>query len=92
MIKREETTSELLHKYPTMRQPIRCENGCGSVIELLESFRSYKRDGDGVNLLVCECCASEEGHIDEDIEEPEESPVCRRKPKRQVEPEIGGDV
>jgi DNA-directed RNA polymerase subunit N (RpoN/RPB10) len=70
-----------------MRHPIRCENGCGAVIELSDAFRSYKKkieDGEELPLLVCECCAAEEGHLDEDLEEPEESPVCRRKPKKQL--------
>ncbi len=76
---------DLSYTYPHYRHPIRCENGCGAVVELIEAFSSYKRTSDvyGKNrpLLICECCAAEEGHMEEDREEPEESPVCRRKPK-----------
>ena len=76
-----ETMFDLLKKYPTMSHPIRCENGCGAVVELVDAFESYKRDEDGNTLLICECCAAEEGHRNEDIEDPEDAPVCKRKPK-----------
>lgn len=78
-----ECTRDLLKLYPSMVHPIRCENGCGSVIELGQALRSYERDLNGDHKLICECCASEIGHVDEDIEEPEETPVCRKKPKKE---------
>jgi hypothetical protein len=64
-----------------MELPIYCENGCGAVIELLEGYISYKRGDDGGSLIICVCCAAEEGHANEEYETPEEAPVCRRKPK-----------
>jgi rubrerythrin len=70
--------------YPSMRSPIRCENGCGAVIEMFESFRSYQRDQRGDYQLICECCASEIGHVDESDEAPDESPVCHRRPKESL--------
>ena len=73
--------NELLRLYPTMSQPIRCENGCGAVIELLQAFRSYEKDDKGDPKLICECCAAEIGHADEE-EAPDESPVCHRQPKQ----------
>ena len=75
---------ELLKIYPTMRQPVDCENGCGAVIELMESFRSYRKDSNGEPLLICSCCAAEEGHREEDDEEPEESPRCERPRKTKI--------
>lgn len=80
----EESTSDLLKMYPTMSTPIRCENGCGAVIEMGDSLRSYLRDARGDPKLICECCASEIGHMDEDVEEHEAAPVCRRPAKRQL--------
>ena len=75
----------LQRMYPMMFCPIRCENGCGAVIELASAYSSYKRnDHDGKHLFVCECCAAEEGHMDECEEKPEEAPVCRRKSKKQL--------
>lgn len=76
---KQETLADLLQIEPSMAHPIRCENGCGTIIELTQSFRSYKRDEKGEPLLICECCAADEGHVDEDLEEPDESPVCTRK-------------
>ena len=73
---------KLLHMYPTMVMPIRCENGCGVIIELMDSFESYKHSDDGQRLLICECCAAEEGHANEDLEDDHVGPVCRRKEKR----------
>jgi hypothetical protein len=75
---------ELLKIYPSMRHPMYCENGCGAVIELAEALRSYKRDDQGNPMLICQCCAAEEGHLDEDIEEPEETPVCNRPEKKRL--------
>lgn len=77
----EESMRDLLQKYPTMSNPIRCENGCGAVIEIAGAFVSYKRDERGDPLLFCECCAAEYGHRHEDMEEHDEAPVCKRKPK-----------
>lgn len=74
--------SDLLKLYPSMIHPIRCENGCGAVVELGDAFISYKRGTDGERLLMCQCCAAEEGHVDEADEEPEEAPVCHRPAKR----------
>lgn len=76
-----ESMYDLLRKYPTMKNPIRCENGCGVVIEMGDARRSYIRDERGDPKLICECCASEIGHLDEDIEEHEDAPVCHRKIK-----------
>mgnify|MGYP003395473375 CR=1 FL=1 len=74
-----------LHRmYPSMRSPIHCENGCGAVIECLEAFRSYEKDEQGDPKLICQCCAAEIGHLDEDDESPDESPVCHRPEKRQA--------
>jgi rubrerythrin len=71
--------------YPGLANPIYCENGCGAVIELMQAFQSYKRTsdeyGDNRPLLICECCASEEGYLYEDEDAPDETPVCHRKPK-----------
>ena len=78
-------SENLKRLYPHMFCPMRCDNGCGAVIEIADAFRSYKKNERGECLLICECCASEEGHRDEDIEEPESSPVCRRKPKKHLE-------
>ncbi len=75
---------DLQRLYPHMANPMRCENGCGAVIEIAEAFRSYKKDARGERMLICECCASEDGHADEDLEEPEQTPVCRRKPKTRL--------
>jgi len=79
---------DLLKLYPTMILPIECENGCGAVIELTDAYASYKRTSDEYGekrpLQICECCAAEEGHLNEDDEEPEETPVCRRKPKKKI--------
>lgn len=72
---------ELKRLYPEMPHPTRCENGCGSVVELADMFRSYMRDSNGSPKLICKCCAAEIGHLDEDDEEPEESPTCERRPK-----------
>lgn len=80
-------TNELLRLYPTMYHPIRCENGCGAVIDLAEAFDSYKRHvkyNEVMPLQICECCAAEEGHLNEDIEEPDTAPVCRRKSKTRI--------
>lgn len=79
-----ESSFDLLKKYPAMRTPIRCDNGCGAVIELLDAFMSYDRDEHGERKLICECCAAEKGHVHEDLEEPEETPVCHRKPKKRL--------
>jgi len=49
-----------------------------------KGFFAYKRDVLGGNLLICECCAAEEGHIWEADETPETSPVCHRKPKEKL--------
>ena len=78
-----ESMFDLLKKYPTMIAPIRCENGCGVVIELGDALMSYERNEDGSPKAICECCAAEIGHLNEDEEEPEDTPVCRRKPKEQ---------
>lgn len=75
---------DLLKIYPSMVHPVDCENGCGAVVELGDTYNSYKRGEDGNRLLICRCCAAEEGHADEDLEEPEETPVCHRKPKRVI--------
>lgn len=75
---------ELLKTYPTMRYPMYCENGCGAVIELSDALRSHKRGANGQPLLICQCCAAEEGHIDEDDELPEEAPVCNRPAKKRL--------
>lgn len=75
---------ELLKIHPSMRHPMYCENGCGAVIELAEALRSYKRDDRGEHVLICQCCASEEGHVDEDDEQPEGSPVCNRPMKKHL--------
>lgn len=72
---------DLHYLHPEMMCPIRCENGCGTVIDVLDAFRSYERKEDGDRKLICQCCASEIGHVDEDLEEPEDAPVCKRKPK-----------
>jgi len=77
-----ETMWDLLKKYPTMQHPIRCENGCGAVLEIADAFESYKRNEHGVRLLICECCAAEDGHLYEHRERPEEAPVCKRPAKR----------
>lgn len=74
---------DLRRKYPHMSNPIRCENGCGVVIDIGDAMRSYKRNEQGYHLLICECCAAEEGHADEADEEHDEGPVCKRKPKVQ---------
>ncbi len=79
-----EGTFDLLKKFPTMHMPMRCENGCGAVIELGDTYRSYKRDKNDERKLICACCASEEGHADECRERPNHAPVCRRKPKRRL--------
>jgi hypothetical protein len=76
---------ELMYAHPEFFAPIYCENGCGAVIELMEGLNSYKRTsdeyGDNRPLIICECCAAEEGHLDEAEEEPETAPVCHRRPK-----------
>ena len=64
--------------------PIRCDNGCGAIIELADAFLSYERDERGDRKLICECCAAESGHAYEDLEEPEDSPVCHRKTKKRL--------
>ena len=65
-----------------MSFPMHCENGCGAIVEAIDCFRSYKRNENGDPLLICQCCAAEEGHKDEYDEAPDESPVCKRKPKK----------
>ena len=79
-----ETSQELRAKYPEFGMPIRCENGCGVVIELISGYNSYKRGPDGQNLIICPCCAAEEGHRDEDLEDHDEGPVCKRPIKRSI--------
>lgn len=79
-----ESRWDLLKNYPSMVHPIRCENGCGAVIELTDTYESYERGEDGETKAICECCAAESGHIYEEHEEPEDSPVCRRKPKTRL--------
>lgn len=54
------TERELLKLYPTMINPMDCENGCGAVVELADAFCSYKKDEHRRNLLICQCCAAEE--------------------------------
>lgn len=74
---------DLHHKYPHLNFPMRCEKGCGTVLEIVDAFRSYERDHNGKPMLICQCCAAEYGHIDEDLEEgPEDAPVCKRQPKK----------
>lgn len=75
---------DLREKYPQMNFPMRCQNGCGAVIEIVDGYRSYKRDREGKHLLFCQCCAAEEGHIDEDDESHDDGPVCHRKPKTEL--------
>lgn len=69
--------------YPEIPFPMRCENGCGTVIAVIDAFRSYERNADGEPKLICECCASEIGHMDEANEEHDEAPKCKRRPKVQ---------
>ena len=77
------TSDENLERmYPDVPFPIRCENGCGTVIAMRDGFRSYYRDDDGSPKLICQCCAAEVGHLDEDDEAPDEAPVCKRPVKR----------
>ncbi len=73
----------LREMYPELGTPIRCENGCGFVIDVIDAFFSYKKNDKGDSLLICECCASEEGHIFEENEGHDEGPVCKRKPKKE---------
>jgi hypothetical protein len=75
------TKEQLYRAHPEMRHPMYCENGCGAVIELTQGYRSYKRGPNGESLLICECCAAEIGHRDEDLEDHDEGPVCQRRPK-----------
>ena len=79
-----ETSQELRAKYPEFGMPICCENGCGAVIELIDGYTSDKRGENGENLIICQCCAAEEGHRDEGDEDHDEGPVCRHKPKKQL--------
>jgi hypothetical protein len=69
--------------YPELPVPTRCENGCGAVCAVGEMFRSYQKDSNGDPKLICQCCASEIGHLDEDDEEHEDAPICKRPSKRQ---------
>lgn len=71
------TRKQLQQAYPEYFSPIYCENGCGVIIDLLYALDSYKRGGNGQPLAICECCASEDGHLGEANERPEEAPVCR---------------
>ncbi len=73
--------NRLRRLYPGMTAPVRCENGCGAVFEMIDGYFSYKKNERGESLLICPCRAAEEGHIWEDEETPETSPVCHRKPK-----------
>lgn len=75
-------TRDLLKLYPTIPHPIRCENGCGAVIDLMDALHSYDKDKNGDPKLICRCCASEKGHLFEDEEEPEDSPTCKRRHKK----------
>lgn len=75
---------ELLKTHPTMAMPIECENGCGAIIELNDAFFSYKRSAHGGHLMICQCCAAEEGHLHEEDEEPEAAPVCHRPAKKRL--------
>jgi rubrerythrin len=74
--------------YPEMMMPYRCDNGTTAVVELGDAYTSYKRKtnarGEVENLFICECCAAEEGHLWEDDEPPDLSPVCRRKQKAKL--------
>ena len=79
-----ETIAQLREKYPKTNNPIRCENGCGTVIELIFSFNSYKRNERGDPLCICGCCTAEEGHRDEEYEDHDDGPVCHRKIKTQL--------
>lgn len=79
---RKRTVWELLKIYPTMMHPIDCENGCGAVIELSDAYESYAKRSDGLRMLICECCAEELGHLNEEYEEPENAPVCKRRVKQ----------
>lgn len=73
---------DLGRMYPELNHPIRCENGCGTVISIIGAYRSYQRREDGSVKLICQCCASEIGHLDEEGEGHDESPVCKRPIKR----------
>jgi len=84
-MQQQESMFDLLKIYPTMSWPIRCENGCGAVIDLGDAYRSYKRSKSQERKLICACCASEEGHADEIYERPNRSPVCHRKPKKRLQ-------
>ncbi len=70
---------ELNQLYPWMSNPWKCENGCGTVFDMLEGYSSYKKNAKGEPLLICACCAAEEGHRDEEYEEHDGGPVCKRK-------------
>ncbi len=76
------STEDLRKLYPEFNLPIRCENGCGVVIELIAGFRSYRRGDNGEHLIICECCASEDGHADEDYEDHDMGPTCKRPTKK----------
>lgn len=75
---------DLRRMYPHLYLPVRCENGCGAVFSLLDGYNSYRRGADGKYLVICECCAAEEGHVDEEHETPDTAPACRRPPKRRI--------
>jgi hypothetical protein len=67
-------------QFPEFEFPTRCQ--CGVVCEMVDMFFSYERDDNGESLLICTCCASEQGHIHEEYEvDPTDGPVCRRKTK-----------
>ena len=79
-----ESVFDLLKIYPTMSHPIRCENGCGAVVDLGDAYRSYKRAKGEKRKIICACCASEMGHADECREKPDRPPICHRKPKIRI--------
>lgn len=77
---------DLGRMYPEINYPMRCENGCGTVISVIEAYRGYQKDREGKHKLICQCCASEIGHLDEEDEDHDEGPVCKRKPKKETDP------